>query len=107
MVNEPLTGLDVSALVGTKGGVNLLNEALSDYGPAPFFERGGHRLRCPLPPILTPGEYVVGIWLGTAYDTMQYDESVLTFSVDGDDAGRPSRLLKLGDQWQTDRLADG
>ncbi len=104
VVNEPLAGLDASALVGTKSGVNLLNEALSDHGPAPFFERGRHRFRCPLPPILTPGEYVVGIWLGTAYETMQYDDSVLTFSIDGDDAGRPTRLLKLGDQWQTERL---
>ena len=60
------------------------------------FAPGRHRWRCPVPPIFTPGEYVVGVWLGTNYETMQFEESVLTFTIDGDDAGRPTRLLRLG-----------
>jgi ABC-type polysaccharide/polyol phosphate transport system ATPase subunit len=101
-VNEPVPGLDACGLVTTKGGVSLLNEALSDSGQAGQFELGRHRWRCPVPPIFAPGEYVVGVWLGTAYETMQFDDSVLSFSIEGDDAGRPSRLLRFGNRWELD-----
>ena len=104
VVNEPVPGLDASGLVSTKSGVNLLDESLSDTTQAGLFERGRHRLRCPIPPIFTPGEYVVGVWLGTAYETIQFDDNVLTFSIDGDLAGRPTRLLKLGNRWELEHL---
>jgi hypothetical protein len=104
VVNEPLPGLDASGMVSTKGGVSLLHEALSDCGQAGLFERGRHRWRCPLPPNFTPGEYVIGVWLGTAFETLQFDDNVLTFSIDGDDAGRPERLLRFGNRWDLERL---
>ena len=106
VVNDVVPGLDACGLVTTTGGVQLLNEALSDTGQDGEFPPGRHRWRCPIPPILTPGEYVVGVWLGTAYDTMQFEERVLTFAVDGDDSGRPLRLVRLGNRWEVDRLGD-
>jgi ABC-type polysaccharide/polyol phosphate transport system ATPase subunit len=107
IVNEPVPGLDACGLVSTKSGASLLNEALSDTGQAGAFPRGQHRWRYPLPPIFAPGEYVIGVWLGTAYETMQFDDSVLTFFIDGDDAGRPTRLLRFGTRWELDRSGDG
>ena len=77
----------------------LLNESLSDTDQAHTFEAGHHRLRCPVPPILAPGEYVVGMWLGTQYDEFQHNGSVLTFLVDGDDGNRTPRLLRLEEPW--------
>jgi hypothetical protein len=106
VVNDPVPGLDGCGMVMTKSGVSLLFEALSDSHQSGDFAPGRHRWRCPVPPIFTPGEYVVGVWLGTAYETMQYEDSVLTFAIDGDDAGRPARLLRFGNPWIVERLAD-
>ncbi|MEO8692366.1 MAG: ABC transporter ATP-binding protein [Acidimicrobiales bacterium] len=104
VVNDPVPGLDASGIVRTKGGVGLLHEGLSDSGQAGLFARGRHRWRCPVPPHFTPGEYVVGVWLGTAFETLQFDDNVLTFSIDGDDGGRPERLLRFGNCWDLERL---
>ena len=49
---------------------------------------GRYRLHCELPPILTPGEYVISMWLGTAYENMELHDAVVAFSVEGDDLGR-------------------
>ena len=36
---------------------------------------GRYRLQCELPPILTPGEYVISIWLGTAYENIEQHDA--------------------------------
>jgi lipopolysaccharide transport system ATP-binding protein len=98
-VNEAIAGLDVSCLVLTRSGVGILEEALSDRVPTAMATPGRYRLQCELPPILTPGEYVISIWLGTAYENMELHDAVVAFSVEGDDLGRLQRLVKLGTNW--------
>ncbi len=108
LVTRTVPGLDACAMLTTSGGVSLMNEALSDTSQSGDYPPGRHRFRCPVPAIFTPGEYVVGAWLGTAYETMQYDDSLLSFSIDGDDAERPHRRLHLRTPWAVDALgADG
>ncbi len=103
-VNEAVPGLDVSCQVLTRSGVGLLDEALSDRVSGAMPSPGRYRLRCRLPPILTPGDYVISIWLGTTYENMEQHDAVVAFSVEGDDLGRLHRLVKLGTDWTTERL---
>jgi ABC-type polysaccharide/polyol phosphate transport system ATPase subunit len=102
-VNEPLPGLDVSCLVLTRNGVGILEEMASDRLDAAMPAPGRYRLHCELPPVLTPGEYVISIWLGTSYENMELHEAVVAFSVEGDDLGRMQRLVKLGVDWRVER----
>lgn len=102
-VREPVPGLDVSFAVRGRSGLVLLDEALSDGGTTRLGTVGLHRVRCHLPAVLTPGEYVVGLWLGSPHEDLEERESVLTFSVEGDVGGRPDRLVKLGLDWSVER----
>jgi ABC-2 type transport system ATP-binding protein/lipopolysaccharide transport system ATP-binding protein len=103
-VNQPVPGLDVSCQVLTRSGVGILDEALSDRIDAAMPSPGRYRLQCELPPILTPGEYVISIWLGTTYENMEQHDAVVAFSVEGDDLGRVHRLVKLGTDWKAERV---
>jgi ABC-type polysaccharide/polyol phosphate transport system ATPase subunit len=98
-LRSAIVGLDVSWTVTNDQGLALVDEALRD-GEAPAFDRPGrYRLRCHLPAVLTPGRYHVSVWLGTSYDDFEHHEHVVTFTVDGDDGGRPRRV-RLGLTWE-------
>jgi ABC-type polysaccharide/polyol phosphate transport system ATPase subunit len=103
LVNEPMPGLDVSCLVATSSGIHILEEMLGDATPGAISEPGRYRVRCELPPILTPGDYAVSVWFGTAYENLELHEDVVSFSVEGDDLGRLRRLVKIGTRWDVDR----
>ena len=100
VVREAVPSLDVGVLISTPHGSNLLDEAHSDATTAPIDKPGRYRLRCPLPPVLAPGEYVIGVWLGTAYETLEMHEAAARVSIEGDESGRPKRLFKLGMPWE-------
>ena len=53
-----------------------------------------------------PGEYVISVWIGTAYETVELLDDMLGFAVEGDDQGRKRRLVKLATQWRATRLDD-
>jgi ABC-type polysaccharide/polyol phosphate transport system ATPase subunit len=103
VINEPVPGLDLSCLVLTRGGVSVLEEAVGDRIDSAITAPGRYRLQCELPPILTPGEYAITIWLGTAYENMELHDAVVAFSVEGDDLGR-HRLVKVGTNWKAERI---
>jgi ABC-type polysaccharide/polyol phosphate transport system ATPase subunit len=104
VANESVPGLDVSFLVGTRGGVGLLEEALSDVRTGDLSQSGRYRVACRLPPILVPGEYTISIWLGTSYDNMELHENVLSFAVDGQNPRQ--RVIAISPDWKTARLDD-
>lgn len=106
LVGERVPGLDVSVQVATKHGVEVLDEVMTDAGPSAITRPGRYQVACRLPAILTPGEYVISVWLGTAYEQIEQLDEVLGFSVEGDDLGRPRRLIKLVPEWRTTRLDD-
>ena len=104
--NETVPGLDVSCLIATKSGIGILDEALSDVQTATMSKPGRYRVKFRIPPMLTPGEYTITIWLGTGYEDLEIHDNVIAFAVEGDDLGRVRRLIKLNAQWQTERLDD-
>jgi ABC-2 type transport system ATP-binding protein/lipopolysaccharide transport system ATP-binding protein len=103
VVNEVVPGLDVSCLVATRSGTHILEEAVGDAHTSALSARGRYRLKCELPAILTPGQYSISVWLGSAYENLELHEDVVTFAVDGDDLGRVRRLVKLGTNWLVSR----
>ena len=101
MVNETIPGLDIGCVITNAMGSVMLEEYISD-GPAPsIFNVGRYRIRCSIPPVLAPGQFTVGLILGTHYDTIEAHENVVAFEVEGDDLGR-SRLFKLGLEWRAE-----
>jgi ABC-2 type transport system ATP-binding protein/lipopolysaccharide transport system ATP-binding protein len=106
VANESVPGLDVSFQVTTRGGIGILEEALSDVEMGLLSTRGRYRVACRLPAMLTPGEYTISIWLGSAYDNMEQHENIVAFAVEGDDLGRLRRLVKISTEWKTARLDD-
>ncbi|HEX2577927.1 MAG TPA: ABC transporter ATP-binding protein [Aquihabitans sp.] len=106
LVNDAVPGLDVAVQVATKHGVEILDEVMTDVGPSTIGQPGRYAVACRLPAILTPGEYVLGVWLGTAYEELEQLDEVLGFTVEGDDLGRPRRLVKLVPEWRITRLDD-
>jgi ABC-type polysaccharide/polyol phosphate transport system ATPase subunit len=106
VVNEAVPALDVCCLVGTRTGTGLIDELLSDQGPTEIGTPGRYRVACRLPAVLAPGEYVISVWLGTAYEEIEAHDDVLGFFVEGDDLGRKRRLIKLSTDWTTTRLDD-
>jgi ABC-type polysaccharide/polyol phosphate transport system ATPase subunit len=106
VVNDTVPGLDGCAMISTRTGVMLLNETLGDNGQDGRFEPGHHRWRYPVPPILTPGEYIAGAWLGTAYDDFQFLEHVVELSIEGEDNRLPRRVLKVAPRWELTRVGE-
>jgi hypothetical protein len=49
--------------------------------------------------VLAVGDYAVGVWMGTAYDTFAQHEDVLRFRLEGSTLGRPRRVVQLGLPW--------
>lgn len=102
VVNQPIPGLDVSFALTTTSGTTVLLEALSDTSAFDLGRPGRHRLRCALPPILTPGDFVLDVFLGTAYEQIDVRERVGRISIEGVDHDRANRLLKLDLPWSVD-----
>ena len=80
LVRRPCTGLDVGVFLLTRRGIRVLEERLSDENPGrPFGNAEGEwEATVTIPPVLAPGDYVVGIHLGTPYHRF-VDREVLTF----------------------------
>ncbi len=98
-VDESIAGLDVGFMLRNSVGAVLLEEYMSD-APCPSVASPGlHRATATLPPLLPPGEYTIDVMLGTHYEMLDSRDSVLSFTVDGDDLGRTQRMFKVGLQW--------
>ncbi len=106
VANHPVPGLDISFQVATRSGTGILDELLSDLGPSSISSAGRYIVGCRLPPVLTPGEYVISVWMGTAYEQLEQLDDVVGFTVEGDDLGRARRLIKLTTEWRTARVDD-
>lgn len=102
-VTSPTPGLDVGVQVSTVAGLHLFDEYVSEFGQLDISRIGTHRLRCRLPPMLAPGEYTLGVWLGTAYEEFEQYEHAVSFRVEGEDEVSGRRLLRLGAQWDVER----
>jgi ABC-2 type transport system ATP-binding protein/lipopolysaccharide transport system ATP-binding protein len=103
VVAEPTAGLGVGAQVHTQSGLTLLDEYTLEHDPVDISQRGTYELRMSLPPVLPPGQYTLGSWLGTNYEEFEHHEHAVSFIVEGSDGGSPDRLLRLSLPWTSER----
>ncbi|MGI8721960.1 MAG: ABC transporter ATP-binding protein [Geodermatophilaceae bacterium] len=101
-VGRPVPGLDLSLIVSNLRGLRVLDEAWSDTAPPDRGKPGRYRARLRVPPILATGEYTVGVWMGSAYESVLWQDDALQFRLEGSMRGRPERVLQLGLGWQVD-----
>jgi len=81
----------------------VLDEAWSEHGPEGRGEPGEYVARVTVPPVLAVGDYVAGIWLGSPYETLLYEEELLRFHLEGPAHGRTNRITQLGLAWEVRR----
>jgi ABC-type polysaccharide/polyol phosphate transport system ATPase subunit len=103
VVAERTPGLGVGVQIHTSGGLNLLDEYVLEHQQVDLSMPGTYELRMSLPPVLPPGDYSLGVWLGTNYEELEHHEHAVRFTVEGSDGGIPARLIRLGLQWSTAR----
>ncbi len=94
-VCERVPSLDLTLFVQTAAGVRLLEEAWSEAVPAGRGATGAYRARLTLPPLFVAGDYTVGIWIGSPYETLLHEDAAAGFRLHGGHGGRPRRLLSL------------
>jgi ABC-2 type transport system ATP-binding protein/lipopolysaccharide transport system ATP-binding protein len=99
-VNERVPALDLSVLIFNASGMRVLDEAWSDTERSRPELPGTYTVRILVPPVLNVGEYRIGIWVGTRYDTLLFEPAAATFRLEGSTKGRPERALELYLPWQ-------
>jgi ABC-type polysaccharide/polyol phosphate transport system ATPase subunit len=104
-VRAPVPGLDLAAFIVNVRGVEVLSEAWGDTAPVRPSDPGMYVARLEVPPVLNVGDYVVGLWMGSAYETLLLEPAAGRIRLDGDPKGRPHRLIDLGLPWEVRRIA--
>src|SRR5215207_6678816 len=99
-VNQRVPGLDMSALLFTASGTRLVDEAWSDTEGSRPDRPGTYTVQIAVPPVLNIGEYRVGFWAGTAYETLLWEPGAASFRLEGSARGRPERAVALFLPWQ-------
>jgi ABC-2 type transport system ATP-binding protein/lipopolysaccharide transport system ATP-binding protein len=99
-------GLDVAFWVLNATGTRIVDERLSDEGGGvrERFERPGrYEIRLALPPLLPPGDYALGAWLGTEATDFFYGEilefDVLPLPTDRQELRERPRVVSPGVGW--------
>jgi ABC-2 type transport system ATP-binding protein/lipopolysaccharide transport system ATP-binding protein len=102
-VRSPVPGLDLAAYVLTVRGVEVLNEAWSDTARPGIAESGEYVARLDVPPVLNVGEYVVGVWFGSTYETLLQEATAKRFRLEGETKDRGKRAVVLELPWDVRR----
>ena len=81
-VRTPMPGLDVAIWLVNATGTRVIDDAWSDYESDMRLgsETGEYHLSVSVPPVLAPGQYTLGVWIGNSYEDLMKRE-VLTFEV--------------------------
>jgi ABC-type polysaccharide/polyol phosphate transport system ATPase subunit len=104
-VATQLPGLDLSIQVVDSRGIEVLNEAWSDTTSDRPNAPGEYRAQVAIPPLLNVGNYVVGVWIGSRYDTLLQERAAWRFQLQGDAKGRPGRCIVADLPWHVTRMA--
>jgi ABC-type polysaccharide/polyol phosphate transport system ATPase subunit len=104
-VRTAVPGLDLAAYLLNSRGVEVLNEAWSDTALVRASRPGEYVASLEVPSLLNVGEYTVGIWIGTAYETLLQEMTVHRFRLEGDVKDRPKRIVDLALPWRLDQIA--
>jgi ABC-type polysaccharide/polyol phosphate transport system ATPase subunit len=100
-------GLGVGIYIKTKRGVEVINEGWTDTEGRRPNDRGDYVVRLDIPPILNVGEYIVGVWIGTMYETLLDNHTAAAFRLEGNREDRPKRAVVLGLPWAISRVEPG
>jgi ABC-type polysaccharide/polyol phosphate transport system ATPase subunit len=99
-INHRVPGLDMSTLIFTASGTRLVDEAWSDTEGSRPDRPGTYTVQISVPPMLNVGEYRVGFWAGTAYETLLWEPGATSFHLEGSARGRPERAVALFLPWR-------
>jgi ABC-type polysaccharide/polyol phosphate transport system ATPase subunit len=108
-LREMIVGLDLAIYVVSREGARVLDEDWSDTRGAsdPVLAPGEYEATATLPPLFAPGEYVLGVWMGTRDEDFANNE-ILSFQLaprpdDRQAALERTRLIALGLEWSVQR----
>jgi ABC-2 type transport system ATP-binding protein/lipopolysaccharide transport system ATP-binding protein len=99
-LEERLPGFDLALYVVNSSGGRIFDEAWSDGGKKRPEGPGRYTVALTVPPILNVDEYRVGLWAGTAYETLVHQEVTAVFRLEGSVKGRPDRAVELMLPWE-------
>jgi energy-coupling factor transporter ATP-binding protein EcfA2 len=105
-VRVAVPGLDVAVHLYNARGVEVLSEAWGDTVLDRPNKPAEYVARLQIPPVLNVGEYTVGVWIGTRYDTFVQETALRRFRLEGDVKGRPRRIMSLELPWDV-RTVEG
>jgi ABC-2 type transport system ATP-binding protein/lipopolysaccharide transport system ATP-binding protein len=103
LVRTPVPGFDLAASIVNGRGIEVLNEAWSDTASKRSTGAGEYIAWLEIPPILNAGDYIVGVWFGSRYDTIFHETTVARFRLEGDLKNRPARGVVLDLPWSVHR----
>jgi ABC-type polysaccharide/polyol phosphate transport system ATPase subunit len=102
-LRAPVPGFDLAASIVNHRGVEVLDEVWSDTASKRPAGAGDYVARLEIPPILNAGDYVVGVWFGSRYETILHERMVARFRLEGDLKRRPRRDVVLDLPWLVHR----
>jgi ABC-type polysaccharide/polyol phosphate transport system ATPase subunit len=79
---EPAFGLDIGIYLLNREGVRTLDDVWSDWRQSEWLADapGEYEATVEVPPVLASGEYVLGVWFGTALEDL-FDQELMSFEV--------------------------
>jgi ABC-type polysaccharide/polyol phosphate transport system ATPase subunit len=79
---EPAFGLDIGIYLLNREGVRILDDVWSDWRQSEWLADapGEYEATVEVPPVLASGEYVLGVWFGTALEDL-FDQELMSFEV--------------------------
>jgi ABC-2 type transport system ATP-binding protein/lipopolysaccharide transport system ATP-binding protein len=104
-VRRSLPGLDLSVIVSNLRGLRVLDEAWSDTAPEVTGTPGRYVARLTVPPVLAVGEYSIGVWVGSAYEPLIWQDEAVAFRLEGSNGNRPERAVHLSLAWDVQQPA--
>ena len=107
VVRTAVPGLDVAVHLFNIHGVEVLSEAWGDTAFDRPNDPAEYIARLQVPPLLNVGDYTVGVWIGTRYDTFVQETALRRFRLEGDVRGRPRRIMSLELPWEVSREGQG
>lgn len=98
-LRERVPGFDISVKVTNAAGVRVLDESWSDVQSDGRDEPGRRCARVTIPGVLNVGDHVIGVWIGTGYETFVDARQLVTVTIVGEDLDRATRAVCLGLAW--------
>jgi ABC-type polysaccharide/polyol phosphate transport system ATPase subunit len=99
-LEERLPGFDIALYVVNTSGVRVFDEAWSDGEPMRVQGPGRYTVALKVPPVLNVGDYRIGLWAGTAYETLVHEPVTSVFHLEGSTKRRPDRVVELSLPWE-------